>query len=67
MYCVPLMKPARQVTLKHCPGWIIGWHQLRQLHTWLAAGRNIIDNTENNTSLLLYLILAEQPQKRALP
>lgn len=65
--CVPLMKPAGQVTLKLCPWQITGQHQLRRLHTWLDAGGNTIDSTENNTSLLLYLILAAQPQQRALP
>lgn len=36
---VPLMKPAGEVTLKYCPWWVSGQHQLGQLYipVWMQA------------------------------
>lgn len=63
----PTHEARGQVTLKHCPWWVIGQHQLRQLHNWLYAGHNILDNIMSVTGLFVYLILVVHPQQRARP
>ena len=57
--CVPLKRPVGQVTLKHCPWWVICQHSLG----WLDAGCNIIDNTIQvySCSSSLLLIPSKEP------